>query len=277
MIDSEPRVATPSSGRCRPSRVLIVDDCDLNRHITAELLRAQGCLTGEARNGVEALSQVFAVPSRWDLVLIDLRMPTLNGFETVSLIRQREKELGLAAVSVVAVSASVCKSDERKALCAGCDAYLAKPLDMHALRSLLARFIGGERRLPVESSKGPAFEDTSPPEFLDMSSLAKGFLKSMHAHVTNMRCALDKNNIRDLVSLVHTTKGSSMLFGYANLTGVLCQLEDHAERLSDMSTPHIVRETLCLVDGLERELGKIEEKILPEGHVGRSLEESLTC
>ena len=153
VIDSKPRPDSCSRKHGRSARVLVVDDCDLSRRIVADLLRVQGCLAEEAQNGTEALSRLFGGPLPWDLVLMDVRMPELSGFETVSLIRRKERELGHSALSVVAVSASSCERDRKQALHAGYDAYIVKPLDVQILRSLLMTFIGNVPPVPTSGGR----------------------------------------------------------------------------------------------------------------------------
>ena len=81
----------------------------------------------------------------------------------------------------------------------------------------------------LESAEGHSEDHEAP----DMSLLIEGFVKSAYAHVSDMHHALSEEDAQNLVSLVHTMKGSSMLFGYAGLTKVLCRLERCVEILSD--------------------------------------------
>ena len=134
-----------------PARILIADDYDDNRELLRLMLAADGYTIHEARNGREALDVARReVP---DLALIDLSMPTLDGW---GFLKELREDAGLNAIPCVAVTAFAADQDRQRALAAGFDAYLSKPYRARDLldlvRSLLpAGDADAEGRPPVTS------------------------------------------------------------------------------------------------------------------------------
>jgi len=122
-----------------PKKILVVEDNEDNRRILIYRLRKIGEFQiFEAVNGQQA---VDIVRTEWpDLVFMDLKMPVLDGWEATGLIRQLE---GGNRVRIIALTAQAMSGDEEKALAAGCDDYLAKPVvDPNLVREKLERLIG---------------------------------------------------------------------------------------------------------------------------------------
>jgi two-component system, cell cycle response regulator DivK len=116
--------------------VLVVDDYEDNRFLIRYLLETRGCRVVEAGDGVEAVET--ALCEHPDLILMDVSLPRLDGLSATRLIRQ---EATLRDVPVVAVSGHAAPKDRARALAAGCDGYITKPIDFvemdRALSSLL--------------------------------------------------------------------------------------------------------------------------------------------
>jgi two-component system CheB/CheR fusion protein len=118
-------------------RVLLAEDNPVNRMLAVELLRLAGHSVATAEDGRETLDRLRAEP--FDLVLMDVRMPHLDGEEAVRAIRRGEAGPGKRSVPVVALTAHALKGDRERFLAAGMDDYLTKPIDMHELHRVLAR------------------------------------------------------------------------------------------------------------------------------------------
>ena len=113
-------------------RILVIDDSAANLKLLRVLLLTEGFRVSTATNAAEALAQVAAeLP---DLVLTDVQLPDLNGLE---LARRLKADPRSAAIPVVAVTSYAMSGDKGRALSAGCDAYVSKPIDTRALPSLL--------------------------------------------------------------------------------------------------------------------------------------------
>jgi len=111
-------------------RVLVVEDYPINRTLISAILESRHCEISMAKHGAEAL-ELFA-PGRFDLVLMDLRMPQMDGFEATTLIREREREAGVHT-HIVAMTAHAMKGYRERCLSAGMDDYIAKPFDSQEL------------------------------------------------------------------------------------------------------------------------------------------------
>ena len=104
------------------STILIVEDNDLNRRLFTDLLSTRGYELYEATDGKDALRLV--TQKQPDLVLMDIQLPSISGLEVTKQIRQ----LKIKQPRIVAISAFAMKQDADKALAAGCDDYLSKPI-----------------------------------------------------------------------------------------------------------------------------------------------------
>ncbi|WP_019906939.1 ATP-binding protein [Methylobacterium sp. 77] len=120
-------------------RVLLAEDNPINALLATRALERLGAEVVLARDGLEALVQLDRPNSRFDLALIDIRMPGIDGLETARRIRVSEAEHGLAPLHLVALTANTGREDERAAREAGFDAFLPKPLDLKTLPAILDR------------------------------------------------------------------------------------------------------------------------------------------
>ncbi|MFB3827219.1 MAG: response regulator [Bryobacteraceae bacterium] len=110
-------------------KILVVDDNPVSRELLCELLGAPGREIAEAADGQEALQRIAADPP--DLVLLDINMPVLDGYEVVARLRAEPRYAGLR---VVALTAFAMRGDRQRALQSGFDGYITKPVDGATLR-----------------------------------------------------------------------------------------------------------------------------------------------
>lgn len=120
-------------------RVLLVEDNPVNRLIAAEMLKSCGLDVVEAEDGQQALETIDR--EHFDLVLMDIQMPVLDGYEATQRIREREARLRLARVPIVALTANAFDEDAALSLAAGMDAHLSKPYTREQLRALLKQWL----------------------------------------------------------------------------------------------------------------------------------------
>jgi len=132
------------------ARALVAEDNDINFVIAQKALRRLGFDVARASDGLAAVRMADEAArgkaTRYDLVLMDIKMPGLDGRQAVREIREIERETGTAAVAVVALTANATAQDRRAALEAGVDEYLVKPFDppklAEAIERALARRVG---------------------------------------------------------------------------------------------------------------------------------------
>ncbi len=119
-------------------KVLLVEDNEINMQIAYELLTEQGMEVFLAENGKTAVDMVEgSAPGTYDIILMDIQMPVMNGYDATKVIRSLENPL-LAQIPIIAVSANTFAEDQKKSLEVGMDAHFSKPIDIDALCELMA-------------------------------------------------------------------------------------------------------------------------------------------
>ncbi|MGO9452279.1 MAG: response regulator [Candidatus Binataceae bacterium] len=122
------------------ARVLIADDVAVNRALVHDMLRQMPFEIDDAVDGQDAVSKVKAC--NYDLVLMDMQMPTLDGYDATIAIRKWEREQGRERVPIIALTASALETDINRAVEAGCDLHLSKPFRRINLLKLLGDQLG---------------------------------------------------------------------------------------------------------------------------------------
>jgi CheY-like chemotaxis protein len=117
-------------------RILVVDDNLINLKLASEMMECEGYLVDRASNAETALAAIEL--NRPDLILMDLALPGMDGLALTRHLRSQEPT---RLIPVVALTAFAMKRDEERALEAGCDAYIVKPIDTRKLPALLAEIL----------------------------------------------------------------------------------------------------------------------------------------
>ena len=145
-VTQVPAPAAPLGARLAGLRVLVVEDNPINQEVANYVLVHAGATVDLAANGRIALSMLAEPGARYDAVLMDLQMPVMNGFEASAAIRAMgtmgATATNGAALPIVAMSANAMEEDRRRALAAGMDEHLAKPIDVDELVATLERVTG---------------------------------------------------------------------------------------------------------------------------------------
>lgn len=117
-------------------RILYIEDNPDNRMLVRRVLTAEGYTLIEAADGTSGLRAVEENPP--DLILIDINLPDVDGYEITSRIRMMPR---LARVPIVAMTANVMQGDREKSLAAGCNGYIQKPIDIDLLPEQIVKFL----------------------------------------------------------------------------------------------------------------------------------------
>ncbi len=136
--------AASAGGRFAGKRILLVEDNELNREIATEILREAGFDVESAENGRQACDMVRESPiGRYDLILMDIQMPIMDGYLAAREIRAM-KEPRLANLPIIAMTANAFEEDREKALAAGMNGHLPKPIDVKAMFALFRDLFGAK-------------------------------------------------------------------------------------------------------------------------------------
>ncbi|EEF22673.1 two-component sensor protein histidine protein kinase, putative, partial [Ricinus communis] len=128
---------TPLQDRLSGMRILLVEDNEINQEVAEYMLLHAGASVEVAANGKLAVERLAAAPERYDVVLMDIQMPVMNGYDATREIRRQ----GLLTLPIIAMTANVLEDDRRRAAEAGMNAHVAKPIDVEELITVLTRLV----------------------------------------------------------------------------------------------------------------------------------------
>jgi CheY-like chemotaxis protein/HPt (histidine-containing phosphotransfer) domain-containing protein len=216
-------------------KILLVDDGETNRKLISLFLTRSGAAVEIAENGALALH--VAEQATFDVVLMDMQMPVMDGY--TATVRLREK--GFTG-PIIALTAHAMKGDREKCEAAGCSGYLAKPVNMDELVRTVRLAVGQatistaaipvEEQVPMTTSANiPAqkFHSTLPTDDPEIREVVVEFVDSIGARLEAMIAALDSDDFDELARLAHALKGSGGTAGYACFTEPAARIEKLAK------------------------------------------------
>lgn len=228
-----------SSAEGQRLNVLLAEDNIVNQRLAVRLLEKQGHSVVVAETGKEALAALQQHP--FDLVLMDVQMPEMDGFAATAAIREREKETG-QHIPIIAMTAHAMKGDRERCLEAGMDGYVAKPVQAQELEEAIAALV----RIPAESDKNePAVLD--PVAALDrvqgdrelLEEIIGLFFGNYPSQLAELHEAIRRRDPQSLQSVAHAIKGSVGNFGAHAAVEVAQRLETMG-REGDLATAEAV-------------------------------------
>lgn len=251
------------------SQILLVEDNITNQRVTLGILKKMGLCADTVANGLEALRALEEVP--YDLVLMDVQMPGMNGFEAAERIRDPGSDVLCHGIPIIAMTAHALEGDRERCLAAGMNDYIAKPFDPLVLAQALDRW------LPVASvqhsveqavpSVGPAHGH---PVFDRVGMLARlmgdtelvrgvieAFLVDMPWQLDALRGCLDEGDGELAALKAHTIKGAAAIVGGELVREVAREVES-AAKAGDLSGAR------RLVDSMEEELRSLQLSLQEE-------------
>ena len=244
----------------------------MNQKLAVRLLEKRGHSVAVAANGIEALERL--AKQRFDIVLMDVQMPGMDGLEATAAIRDREGQTG-CHVPIVAMTARAMKGDRERCLEAGMDAYVAKPLLAAELFETVERIAappGSAERVatdgesaggvPSSPSPGPPGAQSLPPGFdyaealqhVDgdeqlLAELLAAFSAECPVLVGTIRDSIERAEARDLERAAHTLKGAVRVLGARDAVTATEQLEMMGRRGELQEAPAVYAQ---LRDALRR-------------------------
>jgi CheY-like chemotaxis protein len=253
--------------------VLVAEDNQINQKVAVKMLERLGYRADVAADGLEAIEALSNIP--YAAVLMDVQMPEMGGYEATAEIRRREKGQG-RRTSIIAMTANAMQGDREKAIEAGMDDYLPKPVKLEELESTLKRWIPQGHEEGASATGMPIVEGvpsfapfTGYPEAEDtplddgvleslfnlggteiLSELSEMFFESVGSALTKLREAVEEGDAPTVRRVAHTLKGGSGNMGAKDMSRICAGLED-AGASGDLSrAPELVGQ-------LEEEFGRV--------------------
>jgi PAS domain S-box-containing protein len=253
---AEGSVAPAPSPPAPPLHILVAEDNEFNAQHLVQLLARRGHRVRLANNGREALS--LANEGAFDLLLLDVHMPEMDGFEVAKAIRERERS-GEGHLPIIALTARSRKEDREQCLAAGMDEFLAKPIHAADLWTMIHYIVPAHR--PADQ---PRPRLLAPDVLLAacgydsviLEKVCQAFRASLPEHLNAVKDALSAGNAPRLREAAHKLCGA--LTAFSSVAGSLASdLEDHAARGELDQAPPLVEqletmalELMRLVNGL---------------------------
>ncbi len=219
-------------------QILLVDDNEINQEIAYELLTSMGLQVQVANNGKEGLTRALAEP--FDLILMDIQMPIMDGLTATRLIRL---EKSLDDLPIVAMTAHAMQGDKEKSLAAGMNDHLTKPIEVEKLVAMLNRWLKMDSTIiqkPVLVPKNPSqnsLPNTLPPfDLVQALKFSNQNATLLHELLLNFRSRyadsgkqlaqwIDSNDCTQAAQLAHSLKGVAGTLGASELRTAMEALE----------------------------------------------------
>jgi two-component system, sensor histidine kinase and response regulator len=285
---SEKHLPAETPQLVHPRRLLLVEDNVINRRVAMGLLKARGHQAVVAENGQEAVDTLAT--QAFDVVLMDMQMPVMDGYEAIAELRQREHRTG-GHIPIVAMTAEALKGDRERCLACGADDYVSKPINpvelYRAIEQFPARCLPAQladqqleaddcqsqhlsslassssQQATVASSQADTAVDwnvarkhlgDSPQVLREFCELVKTQVSTL---VADMRSAIESRDAKLLQRSAHTLKSSVKYFGAESLAQAALAIETLGRTASSASTPELFADAHDLLSQLEPELVRV--------------------
>ncbi|MDD2729995.1 response regulator [Malikia sp.] len=245
-----PAVSAPSLRRLAGLRLLLVEDNLINQEIGLEVLRREGAQVDLAENGQEGVAAVNQAETAYDLVLMDMQMPKMDGLLATQVIRRNPRH---QALPILAMTAYAMQEDRDACLVAGMNGHVSKPLDInHLVRTILEHT--GRLASADSTAAGAAAPSTQPeppaqvlgaaqairrlghdPVFY--ARLLESFPRSARELAKRLRLHVAQGETRAAAALAHQLKGAAAAVGAERLAAACGQFEQQARAWSGMAQP----------------------------------------
>jgi PAS domain S-box-containing protein len=233
-----------NNNQLKSASVLLVEDNDINRLYASSILKMWGCHFETAENGVVALEKIRN--NDFDVVLMDIQMPVMDGFETTKAIRQGDPKK--SKVPIIALTANATQKDFENCMVAGMNDCITKPFTQEDLFQVLTKYLG--RKLTVKQRNLGKDSQANNTTVVDLSYLKKvsnnngqfikeivsSFLESMPHTIEEIKDQLAQKNWEQLARVVHKIKPTITLIGIHHLKDKIVQLEQESKNGQDEIT-----------------------------------------
>jgi len=233
----------------RKIRILLAEDVDDNRFLVEAFLKDTPCRIETAENGAVAVDKFKS--GEYDIVLMDIQMPVMDGYAATREIRRWEQSEGRRRTSIIALTAHARREDAQKCLVAGCDAHLGKPVRKPLLFEVIQKYAVPADDIQREDSQQP--EQTRPGIVVqvdpDIADMIPKYLASRKENIAAIHQALDTNDLETIAMLAHSMKGSGGGYGFEVISNIGAMMEAAAR---EARTEDIRIQVTRLEDYLDR-------------------------
>jgi PAS domain S-box-containing protein len=217
---------SPSRTPATPLRILVAEDHPVNRKLVTTLLTKRGHAVESVDNGRSAVDAIAASARPFDVVVMDVQMPVMSGFEAAAAIRDHERTTG-RHVPIVALTAHAMQGDRERCLQAGMDGYLSKPIDVDRLIATIEDYAGG-LAAPAEPQPGVAagaavFDERA-------ALLHTGGDRTLLKHIVKLFRADAPGSLRRIASALKRRNGTALWTAAHALKGSLATIGGQAAR-----------------------------------------------
>jgi two-component system, sensor histidine kinase and response regulator len=255
-VEQRPALPAGAAGvhKTRRLRVLLAEDNPVGREVAVHTLERLGHEVIAVRSGREVLSALES--GSFELVLMDVQMPELDGFETTARIRQEERITG-KHLPIIALTANALKGDRERCLAAGMDDYVSKPLGRAELCAAIARLAPLAKAAIRERTVAWDRDKLLQVVGGDTAVLRKVillFLEQTPSLLNRMRAAIGSQDASGLEAAAHTLKGSFAILGAKEACGALGGLEE-AGRRGDLT------DSAALLSEVEKQVDRVNLEV----------------
>jgi two-component system, sensor histidine kinase and response regulator len=224
-------------------RILVVDDSEDGRLLVAAYLAESGAQVDFAADGAQAVE--LATRTRYDLIFMDLQLPVLDGVAAITKIREHERAHGQLPTSIITLTAHALPEYEERALAAGANGQLVKPIRKAALLDAVTAATGPAAR---------AAERVHVAVTATVAPLVPTFLANRKKDLQSARSALKRRDFHGLWVLAHTMKGLGSSYGFEGISDIGIEMEQAALAHDE---PALAR----ALDALERYLAQVDYSV----------------
>lgn len=223
----EPAAAAVISGHetLRPLHILLVDDSEDNRLLVQSLLKKTPFTIDTADNGKAAVEKNKG--TSYDLILMDIQMPVMDGYTAAKEIRTWERLDNRAPTPIIALTAYALQEEIRKSYDAGCSGHLTKPIKKNELIEAITAHTKGSGAHEKEPGDDAAVIRISK----DLEDLIPGYLENRHRDIASIQEALGKDDFETIRILGHSMKGSGGGYGFDAITEIGKRIEEAAKHM----------------------------------------------
>jgi signal transduction histidine kinase/CheY-like chemotaxis protein/HPt (histidine-containing phosphotransfer) domain-containing protein len=234
----------------RAARVLVAEDNVVNQRVALGILERLGCRANVVGNGLEALKALETMP--YDLVLMDVQMPEMDGLEATRQIRSQRSTVRNPKIPIIAITAHAMHEYRERCIAAGMDDFVIKPIQPGELAKAMARWITPARttrpvqpredkqETPLIFDRDEVLERLGGDEEL-LQEIAGVFLNDVPVQITSIEQAIAKGDSHQVEHQAHTLKGASGSFGAHTLQAAALAIEKAAANEETAQLPEILQ------------------------------------